>query len=188
MCRELYTSYEEIRPGDLTKTGAFLRQRQGTAVCRGGQAIPNIRANLGPGDYKTRPNAGNPINIGTSNKFQEVLDIPLRGITLTWSRFYNSGMITSDEKAVKKSQRMLSPTFSRMGSRWRGFYDRVVDGADNGSVRLTRHTWESNSTSSKPLEGMSRRPIHEDGFCVTLRVGRITPRPAVSSATIYKAA
>jgi Rhs family protein len=114
----------------------------GTAVCRGGQAIPNIRANLGPGDCKTRPNAGNPINIGTSNKFQEVLDIPLRGASpLTWSRFYNSGMITSDETRHGEPADVV-PDLSRMGNRWRGFYDRVVDGADNGSVRLTRHTGE----------------------------------------------
>ncbi|QWT18881.1 hypothetical protein KPL74_14140 [Bacillus sp. NP157] len=101
------------------------------------------QSELGRGDCRTRPNAGNPINVGLGNKYQEVVDIlPTSASPLQWSRFYNSGIVRDGAKAANDGT-LVEPTLSRLGNRWRGTYDRSivqVDGARH--VRLMRHTGE----------------------------------------------
>ena len=97
------------------------------------------QADFGPGDCETRPAAGNPINIGLSNKYQEVEDIAAtEGSPLQWSRFYNSGIVGPDKKQTV-------PATARLGSRWRGTYDRsltVATTKEGERIRLLRHTGE----------------------------------------------
>jgi RHS repeat-associated protein len=102
------------------------------------------QSDLGPGDCETRPNVGNPINVGLNNKYQEVVDIAATGGSpLAWSRYYNSGIV-SDSEGSRASTPTL-PDMATLGSRWRGTYDRslaVVEGADGQRIRLQRHTGE----------------------------------------------
>ncbi|WP_170207648.1 RHS repeat-associated core domain-containing protein [Luteibacter pinisoli] len=119
----------------------------GTAVCRGVDKDPESRTErqteLGNGECGTRPTVGNPINVGVGNKFQEIADVPRTAHSaLNWSRFYNSGIAldTSDNEAESA---YTVPATARLGSRWRGTYDRsLVDLADKMTVRLLRHTGE----------------------------------------------
>ncbi|HEY4292866.1 DUF6531 domain-containing protein, partial [Luteibacter sp.] len=112
----------------------------GPAFCLGAspETESEHQSDLGSGDCETRPNAGNPINVGLNNKYQEVIDIAATdGSPLTWSRYYNSGVIGDGKQTV--------PATVRLGSRWRGTYDRslaVVTTKDGAKVRLQRHTGE----------------------------------------------
>ncbi|KJV36805.1 RHS repeat-associated core domain-containing protein [Luteibacter yeojuensis] len=121
-------------------------EKDGTPVCRvtldpGAEA--ERQSELGSGDCQTRPNAGNPINVGLGNKYQEVVDIlPTGASSLRWSRFYNSGAVLDGDDANDPGKR-IDPTLARLGSQWRGTYDRSImqiDGARH--VRLFRHTGE----------------------------------------------
>ncbi|MET0936221.1 MAG: DUF6531 domain-containing protein, partial [Luteibacter sp.] len=100
------------------------------------------QADLGPGDCATRPSAGNPLNIGLGNKYQEVVDIAATASSpLAWHRYYNSGVIPV---SVGDNPPTL-PGEAALGSRWRGTYDRsvsVVDGSNGRRIRLHRHTGE----------------------------------------------
>lgn len=97
------------------------------------------QSDLGPGDCETRPTAGNPINVGLNNKYQEVEDVAATdGSSLRWSRYYNSGIVGDDKKQTL-------PATVRLGSRWRGTYDRslaMVTTKDGERIRLQRHTGE----------------------------------------------
>lgn len=87
---------------------------------------------------------GNPINVGAGNKFQASVDIaPTSGSPLTWERFYNSGVIWSVLNGT------TLPATARLGSRWRGTYDRSLAAVSVSTpsgevpgVRLFRHTGE----------------------------------------------
>jgi hypothetical protein len=115
-------------------------------VCRTDTVDPQPEADhqsdLGPGDCATRPSAGNPLNIGVGNKYQEVVDIAATAASpLAWHRYYNSGVIPAGASADKPTL----PGEAALGSRWRGTYDRslsVVDGSDGKRIRLQRHTGE----------------------------------------------
>lgn len=117
----------------------------GAVVCR---YVVNLetehQSDLGPGDCETRPNVGNPLNVGLNNKYQEVIDIAATGGSpLTWSRYYNSGIVSGTEGGQSRKQTV--PATVHLGSRWRGTYDRslAVINAETGSVvRLQRHTGE----------------------------------------------
>ena len=102
------------------------------------------QSDLGAGDCETRPNVGNPINVGLNNKYQEVVDIAATGASpLTWSRYYNSGIV-GDGAGLRASKPTL-PALATLGSRWRGTYDRslaVVESAEGQRIRLQRHTGE----------------------------------------------
>jgi RHS repeat-associated protein len=102
------------------------------------------QSDLGAGDCETRPNAGNPINVGIGNKYQEVVDIAANGASpLTWSRYYNSGAVGEGD-ASRKGKPTL-PGLERLGARWRTTYDRslsVVEDTDGQRIRLQRHTGE----------------------------------------------
>ncbi|MGF6711274.1 YD repeat-containing protein [Luteibacter sp. W1I16] len=102
------------------------------------------QSDLGPGDCETRPNVGNPINVGLNNKYQEVVDIAATGGSpLTWSRHYNSGIVGDAEDGG--ADKATVPDTAHLGSRWRGTYDRslaLVTGATGSLVRLQRHTGE----------------------------------------------
>jgi len=119
----------------------------GDVICRhatqpenpGPEAEMTHQSDLGPGDCETRPTAGNPINVGLNNKYQEVEDIAATdGSPLRWSRYYNSGIVGDDKKQTL-------PATARLGSRWRGTYDRslaMVTTKDGERIRLQRHTGE----------------------------------------------
>ncbi|HVI55722.1 MAG TPA: RHS repeat-associated core domain-containing protein [Luteibacter sp.] len=123
----------------------------GKVVCRSGTGPDpdpdpeaNHQSDLGPGDCETRPNVGNPINVGLNNKYQEVVDIAATGGSpLAWSRYYNSGVVGNGEGS--RASNPTLPGMAALGSRWRGTYDRslsVVDGKDGKRIRLQRHTGE----------------------------------------------
>lgn len=99
------------------------------------------QSDMGPGDCQTRPNVGNPINVGISNKYQEVVDIArTESSPLTWVRYYNSGVVND-----RPDSGSTYPDTSRLGSRWRATYDRsiVIERGKAGDVvRLHRHTGE----------------------------------------------
>lgn len=113
----------------------------GTPFCGGKtpETETEHQSDLGAGDCETRPNAGNPINVGLNNKYQEVIDIePAGGSPLHWSRYYNSGVVGTDNK-------LTAPATVRLGSRWRGTYDRSlapVTTKEGNRIRLQRHTGE----------------------------------------------
>jgi len=102
------------------------------------------QSDLGPGDCSTRPNAGNPLNIGLGNKYQEVVDIAATaGSPLAWHRYYNSGVVGDGARAGE----WTLPTAASLGSRWRSTYDRRLsivsdEERDVVRVRLYRHTGE----------------------------------------------
>lgn len=125
----------------------------GDVVCRSGtgpdpdpdpEEGEGHKSDLGPGDCETRPNVGNPINVGLNNKYQEVIDIAATGASpLTWSRYYNSG-IAGEGDAARAGKPTL-PGLAALGARWRGTYDRslsVVESTDGQRIRLQRHTGE----------------------------------------------
>ncbi|NID15497.1 RHS repeat-associated core domain-containing protein [Luteibacter yeojuensis] len=120
----------------------------GEVVCRYGTEpeLPDpdttpYQADLGPGDCTTRPSAGNPLNIGLGNKYQEVVDIAATGGSpLVWHRYYNSGIAGEDARRGE----WTVPTTAALGARWRGTYDRALSvlSDDASRVRLLRHTGE----------------------------------------------
>ncbi len=64
-----------------------------------------------PSNCPTCPGAGNPINIGTGNKFQREVDLPATSSGLEFVRFYNS----ADNGAI-----------THMGANWRHSWMRAV--------------------------------------------------------------
>jgi len=102
------------------------------------------QADLGTGDCETRPNVGNPINVGLNNKYQEVVDIAsTAGSPLAWSRYYNSGIVSEGDGP--RAGKSTLPATAALGNRWRGTYDRslsLVDGAEGKRIRLQRQTGE----------------------------------------------
>ncbi|WP_448099140.1 RHS repeat-associated core domain-containing protein [Luteibacter yeojuensis] len=124
-----------------------VREYWGDVVCRYNfdpETGTVHQSDLGPGDCETRPNVGNPINVGLNNKYQEVIDIAATsGSPLTWSRYYNSGIVGDSEGAGEGKPTV--PSTAHLGSRWRGTYDRslaLITGATGALVRLQRHTGE----------------------------------------------
>jgi RHS repeat-associated protein len=122
-----------------------VREYWGDVVCRS-TSTPDPetshQSDLGPGDCETRPNVGNPINVGLNNKYQEVVDIAATGGSpLRWSRYYNSGIVGEGAGEGKPTV----PSAAHLGSRWRGTYDRslaVITGKSGILVRLQRQTGE----------------------------------------------
>jgi RHS repeat-associated protein len=120
---------------------------RGKLVCSGADTPDpdpeaDHQSDLGAGDCETRPNVGNPINVGLNNKYQEVIDIAATGGSpLAWHRHYNSGILSEGSRASTPTL----PGEAALGSRWRGTYDRsltVVESSDGQRIRLQRHTGE----------------------------------------------
>ncbi|NII55540.1 RHS repeat-associated core domain-containing protein [Luteibacter sp. SG786] len=92
---------------------------------------------------------GNPINVGAGNKFETHIDIaPTSASPLTWERFYNSGVVWADREN-NQSIGTTTPATARLGSRWRGSYDRSLASTTVSTpvgpvlgIRLYRHTGE----------------------------------------------
>ncbi|NID04757.1 RHS repeat protein [Luteibacter jiangsuensis] len=92
---------------------------------------------------------GNPINVGAGNKFQTYIDItPTSASPLMWERFYNSGVVWVDRENNQLTGR-TAPTTARLGSRWRGSYNRSLapttvptPAGPVPGIRLYRHTGE----------------------------------------------
>jgi RHS repeat-associated protein len=147
----LYQLIDDRVLGPYSNRNIVVGTFAGKAVCRYEGNPPELpdpesdlrQSDLGAGDCQTRPNVGNPINVGVNNKYQEVIDIAATGGSpLTWSRYYNSGIVGEDTRTGRKQ---TVPSLAALGSRWRGTYDRslaVVQGTNNRRIRLQRHTGE----------------------------------------------
>jgi RHS repeat-associated protein len=122
-----------------------------TAVCSftpDPQTSVELQADLGEGRCSAEPGAmvGNPINVGASNKFQSVTDLPATvASALVWERFYNSGVAYVDTANGRPIGTTVSRT-ARLGSRWRSTFDRSIEravvttpGGIEEVARLHRH-------------------------------------------------
>jgi len=93
-------------------------------ICR--PTVTPLAKDLG-GSCDGNTGVGNPIHAGSANKYQIETDIAAAGASpLAWRRTYNSGGFLNDGNALALANWRVTPQVSRLGSHWRGSYDRSV--------------------------------------------------------------